>query len=280
MSTHLHLRRALVWGLSAALLTTTAAPAFAQDDGGEVVFLDQADEAPDIVAARLNEEGKALVRDGKYVEALAKFRKALDLFPISNAIFNVGSMLYTLKRYEEAFPYLEQTLKAPLDPRQLEIVRQHKAVVLDKLKNSHAVMFLRSNPPNALITVNGRALPFKTPGRVLVPFGATDIELDLPGYKKKIMVIRSSIDSPPRDALVRLEREEPYAKAKITCPNGADVFIDGTMRGFNMVRIKLLTGDHTIRCGKTSKTEAFEQKIHVEKGLSNAYDLSGGPVTP
>lgn len=230
-------------------------------------------ESADRAAERLNEEGKKLVATGKYEEALDKFRASLKLFPLSNAIFNIGSMLYTLKQYEDAHPYLEQTLKAPLDPRQREIVLNCLDNVSSTLKLSHAPVVVESNPPGATVTVNNKELPFVTPTRVLIPFGTTDVMVQVAGFKPQTVVVNSSRTNPPKDIRVRLDRDEPDAPVSVRCPPGADVFVDGTMRGFELVRERLLIGAHVVRCGKTMETKAFERAILVRAG-PNALDFS------
>ncbi len=232
-----------------------------------------AGESADRAAERLNEEGKKLVAAGKYEEALDKFRASLKLFPLSNAIFNIGSMLYTLKQYEDAHPYLEQTLKAPLDPRQREIVLSYLENVGQALRLSHAPTVVESNPPGATVTINTKELPFVTPTRVMVPFGTTDVTVQAAGFKPQTVVVTSSRQNLPKDIRVRLERDEPDAPASVRCPQGADVFIDGTMRGFELVRDRFLIGQHVVRCGKTMETKAFERAILIRSG-ANAYDFS------
>lgn len=225
-------------------------------------------------AARINEEGKVLVQKGKYYEALEKFHAALNLFPISNAIFNVGSMLFTLKQYPEAFPYVEQTLKAPLAPEQRDIVLKYRAEVLEQTRLTHKDIMVRTNPPGAALTLNGKALPFPAPTRVLVPYGASDIGASYQGFKPTTAVVKSSSVNPPKDLVIRMEREEPYAVVSARCPTGSDVYIDGQMQGFELVRTRLLIGPHQVRCGKTARTKAFERPVEVRKGLGNAFDFS------
>ena len=232
-----------------------------------------AGESADRAAERLNEEGKKLVAAGKYEEALDKFRASLKLFPLSNAIFNIGSMLYTLKQYEDAHPYLEQTLKAPLDPRQREIVLTCLENVGNTLKLSHAPVVVESNPPGATVLINNKELPFVTPTRVLVPFGTADVTVQTAGFKPQTVVVQSARSNPPKDIRVRLERDEPDAPVSVRCPQGADVFVDGTMRGFELVRDRLLIGPHVVRCGKTMETKAFERALTVRSG-PNAFDFS------
>ena len=253
-----------------ALAAPTISWAQAADPG-----VDRSDEAPDEAASRLNEEGRVLVQQGEYYKALEKFRAALDQFPLSNAIFNVGSMLYTLKQYEQAFPYLEQTLKAPLSTEQRDIVQQHREHVLEALKHSHTVTMIRTNPPGARVTVNGKPMPFVAPVRVLIAYGAADVGLEADGFKSQTIVIKTTPEQPPaKSYAVRLEREEPYASVTLFCPSGADMFIDGEMRGFELVRTRLLAGPHMVRCGKTAKVVAFERKIAVTKGRANTFDFS------
>ncbi len=263
---------AMMFAMAAAVGSAVApvAPAFA-----EAPDAPKTDEPADRAAERLNEEGKKLVVSGKYEEALEKFRASLKLFPLSNAIFNVGSMLYTLKQYEEAFPYLDYTLRAPLDPRQREIVLQYRENVITQLKGTHAVIQVESSPPGAQVALNNKPLPFETPMKVLVPFGAADVTVTLPGFKATTKVVTSSRADPPKDVRVRLERDDPDAAVTVFCPPGADVFIDGQMVGVEQVRTRLLVGAHMVRCGKTSKNKAFEREIQVRPApQANAFEFS------
>lgn len=232
-------------------------------------------EAADRAAERLNEEGKKLVAAGKYEEALEKFRASLKLFPLSNAIFNIGSMLYTLKQYEEAYAYLDYTLRAPLDPRQREIVLQYRENVINQLKTTHAVITVESSPPGAQVAVNNKPLPFETPLRVLVPFGAADVTVSAQGFKPTTKVVNSSRADPPKDLRVRLERDDPDAQVSVFCPKGSDVFIDGQMMGVEIVRTRLLVGPHVVRCSKTEHTKAFERDVLVKPApAANAFEFS------
>ncbi|MCO4761548.1 MAG: PEGA domain-containing protein [Myxococcales bacterium] len=270
--------RLMTLALSVALVGAVVSPTFAVPTRAQALKLKRAGESDDGAAARLNEEGKKLVRKGKYYAALDRFHAALALFPISNAIFNVGSMLYTLKQYQEAFPYLEQTLRAPLAPEQRQVVLRYRADTLKFLKMTHAAIMVRTNPPGAKVLVNGKALPFPAPTRVLVRFGRSDVTAKYPGFSATTVVVKSSSAKPPKDIVVRMKREEPYAKVTVRCPKGADIFIDGRMSGFSEARTKLLMGNHVIRCGKTNHSQAFERKVDVlrrsDPSFSNTFDFS------
>lgn len=270
---------ALAAALTLCLCVTSVSPAFAdQPTHEQAVKLKRPGETDDGAAARLNEEGKALVRKGKYYAALDKFQAALALFPISNAIFNVGSMLYTLKQYEEAFPYIEQTLRAPLAPEQRQVVLKYRADTLKFLRMSHRAVMVRTNPPGAKVLVDGKPAPFPAPTRVLIKFGSVDVTASYPGFEPTTVVVKSNSAKPPKDLAIRLKREEPFAKVTVRCPNGSDIFIDGRTYGFTEARTKLLIGKHVIRCGKTSNNVAFERKVEVLKqrdpAFVNTFDFS------
>jgi hypothetical protein len=266
---HLLFRVSAVALMAAAAVALPSAPLRAQNAEAK------AEEAPDRAAERLNEEGKKLVAAGRYEDALEKFRASLKHFPLSNAIFNVGSMLYTLKQMEEAFPYLEYTLRAPLDPRQREIVLQYRENVINQLKGTHAVILVETSPPGASVALNNKLLPFETPMRVIVPLGAADLTLSTPGFKPVTKVVNGSLAEPPKDLRVRLERDDPDAPVTVFCPKGADVFIDGQMMGVEVARVRLLVGPHVIRCGKTALSKAFEREAVVRPGTSaNVFEYS------
>ncbi|MSQ81889.1 MAG: PEGA domain-containing protein [Myxococcales bacterium] len=256
-------------------ISLVGAPLTYAQEAGKSDEVAKPEEGADRAAERLNEEGKRLVAVQKYEEALDKFRASLKLFPLSNAIFNIGSMLYTLRQYEEAYSYLDYTLRAPLDPRQREIVLQYRENVLSQLKTTHGVIMVESSPPGAQIAVNNKALPFETPMKVLVPYGAADITVSALGFKPVTKVVNSSRADPPKDLRIRLERDDPDAQVTVFCPKGADVFIDGQMMGVEVVRMRLLVGPHIVRCGKTPDTKAFERDVLVKPAPNaNAYEFS------
>lgn len=229
----------------------------------------------DVEASRINEEGKALVQQRNFKEALEKFRAALRLFPLSNAIFNVGSMLYTLGEHHEAFPYLQRTLKSPLAPEQHQVVVQYRDDVLAKLKATHKDILFETNPPGARLVLDDKALPFPSPARLLVPYGKAVVVAHYPGFALKEVVIESTPENPPKDISIRLAIQNAQGRATIRCPAETDVFIDSAIRGYQVVTDKLSAGKHTIRCGKGPKSKAFEREIEVKAGRAKTFDFSG-----
>jgi eukaryotic-like serine/threonine-protein kinase len=81
--------------------------------------------------AELNEQGFALIEQGRYDEAAAVLRRAVDSFPAGTsdlnyayALYNLGHALRLAGRPEEAIPILEQRLEIP---NQLETVERELA---------------------------------------------------------------------------------------------------------------------------------------------------------
>ncbi len=230
-------------------------------------------ESDDTAAERLNEEGKVLVRKGAYAKALVKFRAALELFPLSNAIFNVGSMLYTLKRHADAYPYLEQTLKQPLAAEQRKVVLKYRAEVMKAVAKTHKNIQVASNPPGATLVLNSNPLPYPTPTRILIPYGRAELVMSYPGFAEKKIVVESTSAVPPKDISARLARAVISAKVSVRCPEASDVFVDSQIRGYEKVELVLPAGTHVIRCGKGSASKAFEREIKTGPGGSNAFDF-------
>lgn len=229
-------------------------------------------ESDDAAASRLNEEGKALVRDGKYELALVKFRAALELFPLSNAIFNVGSMLYTLKRHAEAYPYLEQTLKQPLAAEQRKVVLRYRDDVLKAVAKTHKQVMAESNPPGATMELNSTPQPYPTPVPLLVPYGRVELVFRYPGFADKKVVLESTSAVPPKDISVRMARAVVSISLNLRCPEGADVFVDSQIRGYEKVSLTLSAGPHVMRCGKGSASKAFEREIKAAVDGPKEFD--------
>jgi len=234
------------------------------------------DNSPTRQAERLNEEGKTLSREKRYEDALAKFRLAYKVFPLSNAIFNIGSMLFTLGRFEEAYPYFTQMMNVPLSADQRRAVEDMIAKTEKAVELSHAAVQVDTEPPGCTVALKGSPpFPFMSPIRVLVPYGALDLQISRNGYKPKLAAVRSARESPPAPVKVRLERQEDELPVSVICGAGRDVFVDGEMKGFEQARnVKLTLGKHTVRCGPVPGKEAFEKYIVVKRGLANWWDFS------
>jgi tetratricopeptide (TPR) repeat protein len=81
--------------------------------------------------AQLNDQGYALLQAGRYEEAVAVLRRAVDSFPegtsdltYAYALYNLGHALRLAGRPEEAIPILEQRLQIP---NQVATVRRELA---------------------------------------------------------------------------------------------------------------------------------------------------------
>jgi tetratricopeptide (TPR) repeat protein/predicted Ser/Thr protein kinase len=103
---------------STTTTTTTVAQAPPKPDGS-------------LSGAALNEQGFALIEQGRYDEAAAVLRHAVDSFPAGTsdlnyayALYNLGHALRLAGRPEEAIPILEQRLEIP---NQVETVERELA---------------------------------------------------------------------------------------------------------------------------------------------------------
>jgi serine/threonine-protein kinase len=90
--------------------------------------------------AQLNEEGFALMNQGRYDEAIPILQRAVDSFPAGTsdlnyayALFNLGKSLRLAGRPEEAIPILEQRLEIP---NQTETVKQELELAKQQAKES------------------------------------------------------------------------------------------------------------------------------------------------
>jgi tetratricopeptide (TPR) repeat protein len=79
----------------------------------------------------LNEEGFAMIQEGRYEEAVPVLEEAVGAFPpgtedlsYAYALFNLGNALRLSGRPEEAIPVLERRLEIP---NQTEVVRRELA---------------------------------------------------------------------------------------------------------------------------------------------------------
>ncbi len=100
----MHIRKT-IYGLVSAffLLTITAAPLLSAPGYDPRSFPGQGSEADFNKALQLNEKGVVLLKSSKALEAIAEFKKAIDIYPYyAQSFANYGNALSNQHRYAEA----------------------------------------------------------------------------------------------------------------------------------------------------------------------------------
>ena len=93
-------------------------------------------------AGAATERGKALYREGKYVEALLEFKKAYELKPSSGLSFNIAKCYEQLAQWEEAIKAYERHSSETSNPRE-------RTEAADKIEFLKSKIASNTNSPDA-----------------------------------------------------------------------------------------------------------------------------------
>ena len=169
-----------ILALTAALsLAVPAAPAFAQSPT----------RAQQQEAATRFKKGLELFKDGDYQAALIEFRRANELAPNFNVLYNIGQVHFQLQDYPNALGalqrYLEEGGSSVPASRKAEVQRD-----IDKLKSRVAHVEIVSTVPDAEVTID-EVLVGKTPlaKPLMVSAGRHKVTVSRAGFTAATKVI-------------------------------------------------------------------------------------------
>lgn len=159
-------------------------------------------DAPPMAAQRYA-VGVQLYAEGRHVEAAREFRTALELLPRSSQIaFNLARCLERAGDLQEAFAVYGRYLELETDAAERAQVERVRAVIRQTIEARTARLEVSSTPAGALLTVDGRAHPTRTPTVVEVSPGRHTVTLRLGGFVDDERVLET-----PARATVALDVE-------------------------------------------------------------------------
>jgi hypothetical protein len=128
------------------------------------------------------ERGVALYRQHDYDGALAEFVRAYELSHRATVLFNIAASYQALHRYADAIPTLHQYLDATANDASLSTQRADATRALRELEALVAHLHVRTTPPDAAVTIDGR--PAREPrGDLIVGPGHHVVEASLTGHR-------------------------------------------------------------------------------------------------
>ena len=140
-------------------------------------------------AASRFKKGLELFKDGDYQAALIELRRANELAPNYNVLYNIGQVYFQLQDYPNALHSLERYLqeggKAVDAKRRAEVEKD-----IDKLKARVANLEITVNVPDAEVTIDDiSAGKTPLPKTVLVSAGRHRITITKPGFTAVTKVV-------------------------------------------------------------------------------------------
>jgi hypothetical protein len=169
-----------ILALAAALaLATPAAPVLAQAPT----------KAQQTEAATRFKKGLELFKDGDYQAALIEFRRANELAPNFNVLYNIGQVYFQLQDYPNALSalqrYLDEGGNGIPGARRTEVQRD-----IDKLKARVANLDITSTVPDAEVTIDDVSIG-KTPisKSIMVSAGRHKVTITKSGFTPTTKVV-------------------------------------------------------------------------------------------
>lgn len=188
-----------ILALSAALaIATPALPAFAQTPPSK---------AQQQEAATRFKKGLELFKDGDYQAALIEFRRANELAPNYNVLYNIGQVYFQLQDYPNALVSLERYLKeggsAISASRRADVDRD-----IDKLKARVAHVEIVAAVPDAEVAIDDVVVG-KTPlaKPIMVSAGRHKITLSKTGFTASTRVVEVASGDSPKVAIDPVEQK-------------------------------------------------------------------------
>ncbi|MCK6573749.1 PEGA domain-containing protein [Myxococcota bacterium] len=237
------------------------------------VQLSEADRAR---AEKLQMEGEQLYGQGRYKEAIEKFRQAFEISADINLQYSIAISHQQLEAWQECVTYMERFLeKAGPGPK--------RDRAENTLKNCDArierdqLLIIESDPPAARVFLDDRAKGVRgsTPFRNYVRPGTHKVWVELDGYEPIEQTIEVQIKEPFRMNLAMRGIQNMGWLHVDSNIKGATVFIDGKNIGLTPLREPLAypAGRHQIVVDRDGYTR-FDQHVSVEKGKVTRVDAA------
>jgi tetratricopeptide (TPR) repeat protein len=132
-------------------------------------------------AFELKIRGDVAMESDHFSEALTDYRASYDISPQPALLYNMGSAEQRLGQNTEALRHLEQFARTA--PPDLKMKVPHLDWLLDEVRSHVALLTVRTNVPNARVSLRGKYLgasPMKS--AVATSGGRAEIEIAADGY--------------------------------------------------------------------------------------------------
>jgi hypothetical protein len=194
--------------------------------------------------------GVALYQGGNYTGALAEFQASQQLRPTASALQNIALCQKALFRYVEAIETLESLQK---DYGEKLPAAEKKAVrdAIDEMRQRVATVVVSVSPPNATLSVDGRAVPGGAERKVQLDVGEHMFEAEAPGHRPYAK--RVGFAAAERRLEIALTPELGTLTVRAD-DEGAAINVDGTTRGHGSWTGQVSAGvKHTVTVFKPGK---------------------------
>ncbi|HEU4409383.1 MAG TPA: hypothetical protein VFS43_29255 [Polyangiaceae bacterium] len=222
--------------------------------------------------------GVGLYQGGNYNGALAEFQASHQLRPTASALQNIALCQKALFRYVEAIETLESLLRAYGDKLPAS---EKKAVrdAIDEMRPRVASVVVAVSPPNATLSVDGRAVPGGAERKVQLDVGEHVFEAEAPGHRPYAK--RIGFAAADRHIEIALTPELGTLTVRADDPDAA-INVDGVARGHGTWTGAVSAGvKHSITVFKPGKqTVALEAVVAPGEKQELKAQLDPGTSRP
>jgi hypothetical protein len=154
------------------------------------------------VARERYQNGKSYYEDEKYAEALVEFQAAYDAKPHPIVLKSIAECKVLTGNVSGAIETLELFLEAPITPDRDKVIER-----LEELRGMVGIVEVKSEPPGAVIVVNGKDTEKVTPAVITLDFGEHEIVLTVQDYEPAVKSTKLEKGARSTSIFVNFEEE-------------------------------------------------------------------------
>ena len=223
-----------------------------------------------VKAAEAAKEALQLFDAGRYEQALETYRKAHDFAPLPQISFAEARCLEALGRFDDALSAAQRALTERPDRELRQRLEKKIANFRERLKVGRLVLLVNPAGADVLIDQESR-------GRAPLP------ALELTAGKHRITVRDQNLFETTQEVDIKgggettleISLRPPTGRLSIrTEPPGADVLVDGALRGVTPIAsLELIPGSHRIELRHPDKGPVV-RTLDVRSGASESLDVT------
>lgn len=233
---------------------------------------------PPADAQRLFQQGEALFQRGLYIEAARKFEQWFAAHPERAALWSAAvaydkghDRVNAFRLYERFLTFIEGST----DDIAGQIAEARRALRrLERwLRQTHARVLIRTQPPGAGVEVDGSDVGWTTPDQRWLTEGRHPIRVHLEGYRdhRVELVLGAAGDQTLEVTLQPLPRVGQIEVR--STPPGVAVRIDGEPAGQTPLSRELPAGEHTIELAAPGR-ETVRQTVTLVAGKHSVVEIT------
>lgn len=246
----------------------------------------QADAETRARARQHYERAKELVNAESFEEAAEEFRKAYEIAPHFEVLYNLGQAYVALGRPVEAVEalsrYLAEGGERIAKPRRADVEQE-----IERQRGNIGELMLELEPATATVAIDGVSLAEQEPGKPkLLASGRHVVSATAAGYRPVVLPVQV-VKAERRTVALRLERlEEPapqaLAQLAVTCsvPDVA-LWVDGQQLAGSSASevVSVVPGSHRISFRRDGYATS-EQQLELSAGPLRSLDCGVAPLSP